>query len=410
MNKKAVFTTFEKHLEAENRAFIDSKSKQTDGTSRRMLAEISDNKGGSGPPSAPKVAQTDLSLVARKLLTEKESFLKLRSKIAGSHFSDKGNIGTISRTKPSSPETAKVQTDKSHPASPAFSPKNSSPKRYVPERILASDASHLRSQCGSQESRFRPFSKFSSSKLLTDRNFPPSIRITRSPQIKSGSPGLCLTKQDSSGFPPLRNHTNFERSCDTRLKINNFCGASFNSPQLSQKFMKSIVGRKENMSDASQQKHFSTFLVSGKKKIEGFGSSFLKKVSRNFLDRVDSHGDVNYLRSFQGGNTYGKAAPVNRPNVPDIKGSILKSMKDPLAGERGGINDSTQVESIACSKGLLGKILERQKNLALLHKSPVLCRGGLFGKVKASGSFDRKEEVETAQNFKKKQQMVSDYS
>lgn len=352
--------------------------------------------------------------LVKKSICDSENIYKFKEKLKNQNFiislnshhvKSSGSTGIAQNAQISVPSDQKL-------ASFTLNQKNSSPKKMIPSSATSAGIAADRNMSGSQDNRQRLLLKYNSSKILTDRSQHQQFnsRYCNSPQTKINCSQQVSLKRDKveTEFPPIKNQGSMDYSCESRVQVNNFC-QGFRSPQLSQKLVRSIIPRKENLTDAGQQKHYATFLAPTKPKTNEFAGSFLKKVSKNALERIENQMESRYLKSFQGTDKPSKMWVASKPNVPEFKGSLLKSIKENLISQQLRTKDKSEVESIACSKGLLGKILERQKNFSVLQKTPVLCKAGIFAKIKASSSFDKKHEGETIQNFKKKGHLNMEY-
>lgn len=354
------------------------------------------------------------SKVIKKSICDSENIFKFKEKLKDRNFIMSLNSHHIKSSGSAGIDpNSRVYHDPEHKmTSMTVNQKASSPNKIVPSSAVSPVIVIDRTLSGGQENRQKLLFKYNSYKMLTDRSQQQQFisRNCNSPQTKINCSQELSLKRDKAeaAFPPIKKDGSLDYSCENRVQVNNFC-QGFRSPQLSQKLVRSIVQKKENLVEVGQQKHYATFLAPTKPKANDFAGSFLKKVSKNALERVENQMESRYLKSFQGADKPSRMWVASKPNVPEFKGSLLKSIKENLISQQLRTKDKSEVESIACTKGLLGKILERQKNVSVLQKTPVLCKAGIFAQVKASSSFDKKSEGETIQNFKKKGQFNFEY-
>lgn len=332
----------------------------------------------------------------------KQSLLKLKAKIKEQNlFSQNAFVPSLNET--SNPGHVLKEI---YPGSR----KSSQGKSKIVEKINCSE--NLKQIYGSQDTKSRYFSKFLGAKILSDRCLFPKTRFLKSSnQVQAKTPNTYLSKNTFSNvenvqmFPYLSNYPNFESSCDSRKQVHGFSSQMVQSPQGGLKISRPIFLKKDESKEISYSKNFISQLPCGKSKQSAIGSSFLKKVSKNILEKIENHGDKSYLRSFQAVN--GSKVGSNAKFTPiEFKNTLMKNIKENLMTEQKKEN-VTCIESIACSKGLLNKIMEKQKNSKNLLRSPVLEKKEIWNLVKMSGSFDKKVEKEYFFDFKKKKSIVS---
>ena len=326
-------------------------------------------------PTKPNINYNAL----KKALVDKEGLAKLRIKIKeNSLFAPVHSEATFQKPPP-------MKENMPH------SRKHSHLKHSRIEAITA--PSEKKKQNGSQEIQPRVLSKFSSSKMLSDRSKTRQLRVIRSPTSKNNPEGKVKKPEAIAVFPRVKKTQNFESSYDSRAPTKHVSAVGFRSPQLLSKMHKTVVSRKENSYDPSQ---FNSQLPG--RNIKPEGGSFLKRLSKNMLDKIDKQGEGSYLKSFNHPQK-GNSITASRSNVPEFKSNLIKSIKENLISEQTR-QRNFGIESISCSKSILDRVIEKQKNFELMAKSPIMRKRSPANKFKVCGSFEGRPETEMM--FKKK--------